>query len=207
MTTEQARNRLEVTDRQKGVEVAQAELVEAQQKKEAAELKNQLFLGTGRALELEVKKVLESLGGEVTEPSANRDDWKITFPEGRVVCEVKGVSKSAAEKHAAQLEKWVSSEYDETGELPKGLLVVNTWREIPLAERSGVNFPDQMIPYCESRGHCLISGLQLFVILADIEKNPERSAHWRNLIMTTRGGLFTRPVRYVIFIRDCGMSK
>jgi hypothetical protein len=187
MTTEQARNRLDVTDRQKGVEVAQAELVEAQQKKEMAELKNQLFLGTGRALELEVKKVLERLGGEVTEPSSNRDDWKITFPEGRVVCEVKGVSKSAAEKHAAQLEKWVSSEYDETGELPKGFLVVNTWREIPLAERSGVNFPDQMIPYCESRGHCLISGLQLFVILADIEKNPERSAHWRNLIMTTRG--------------------
>lgn len=187
ITREQTRLRADVVRRQKQVEKAHTELAQAQQKKESAELKNQLFLGTGRTLELEVRKVLELLGGEVTEPIPGRDDWKVSFPEGRVVCEVKGVSRSAAEKHAAQLEKWVASDYDETGQLPKGLLVVNTWRDVPLTDRTGADFPDQMIPYSKSRGHCLISGLQLFVILADIEANPERAAHWRNLIMTTSG--------------------
>jgi len=186
-TNEQARLRTDVVRQQKRIEKARIDLTHAQQKKESAELRNQLFLGTGRTLELEVRKVLELLGGEVTEPPPGRDDWKVSFPEGRIVCEVKGVSRSAAERHAAQLEKWVSSDYDETGKLPKGLLVVNTWRDVPLVGRVEADFPDQMIPYSKSRGHCLISGLQLFVILAEIEANPGRAAHWRNLILATCG--------------------
>jgi hypothetical protein len=186
-TKEQARLRADVLRRQRQVEKARSELAQAQQKKESAEQRNQLFLGSGRTLELEVRKALELLGGEVTEPPAGRDDWKVSFPEGRVVCEVKGVSKSAAERHAAQLEKWVASDYAETEELPKGLLVVNTWRDIPLEDRIEADFPDQMIPYSVKCGHCLMTGLQLFVILADIEANPHRAAHWRNLIMATSG--------------------
>jgi hypothetical protein len=188
-TKEQARLRLEVEKREKQVERAHAGLERAQKQKEASELKNQLFLGSGRTLELEVKKVLERLGGEVTEPPANRDDWKVIFPEGHVVCEAKGVTKSAAEKHAAQLEKWVSSEYSETGVSPKGLLVVNAWRDTPLIGRVEADFPAQMLPYCRSRGHCLISGLQLFVILADIEDNPDRADHWRSEILATNGAI------------------
>ena len=48
--------------------------------------------------------------------------------------------KSASERNAAQLEKWVaehtaSVDDDEEVEAPKGILVVNAWREQPLPER------------------------------------------------------------------------
>lgn len=186
-TEEQQRLRIEVVKQQARIEAARAKLTKLQRQKEAAEAKDQLFLGTGRALELEVKSVLELLGGVVTEPLPGRDDWRVTFPEGDAVVEVKGVTKSAAEKHAAQLEKWVAGAMEETGNLPKGILVVNTWRELQLSERTKVDFPTQMLPYCQGRNHCLVTGLQLFVIQADIEKDSNRAEYWRSRILETAG--------------------
>jgi hypothetical protein len=187
-TKEQAALRADSVKAEEELESARVRLADAHRQKELSELRNQLFLGTGRALELEVRKVFELLGCEVTEPVPGRDDWKVSFPEeGRAVCEVKGVAKSGAEKHAAQLEKWVSSDYAETGEQPKGILVVNAWRDVPPADRTEANFPDQMLNYSISRGHCLISGLQLFVILNDVEANPDRADHWRKAIISTNG--------------------
>ncbi|WP_280510872.1 hypothetical protein [Nocardia farcinica] len=186
-TKDQADVRNAVVKQQRQVEAARAKLATLQQRKEESELKDQLFLGTGRALELEVKAVLELLGGEVTEPEPGRDDWKVRFPERNAVVEVKGLSKSAAEKHAAQLEKWVAGEMEETGTRPKGILIVNTWRELELSERTEKDFPDQMVPYSVSREHCLMTGLQLFVIRAEIEENPSRAEYWRKEILRTSG--------------------
>ncbi len=186
-TAEQQRLRTEIIKQQKRVESARDKLAQLQRNKEKAESKDQLFLGTGRALELEVKEVLELLGGTVTDPEPGRDDWRVKFPEGAAVVEVKGVSKSAAEKHAAQLEKWVAGAYEEGGSPPKGILIVNTWRETPLVDRKEIDFPEQMLPYSTSRNHCLITGLQLFVIRADVENDPNRAKHWRNKILQTAG--------------------
>jgi len=47
-----------------------------------------------------------------------------------VIVEVKGQNKSAAEKNAAQLEKWLSTYFAENGVAPKGMLLVNTFRSI-----------------------------------------------------------------------------
>ena len=124
-----------VIAQQRKVESARTRLTKLQSQKKEAEARDQLFLGTGRALELQVRDVLELLGGSVTEPEPGRDDWRVAFPEGDAVLEVKGVTKSAAEKHAAQLEKWVAGAYEETDKMPKGILVVNTWRETPLSGR------------------------------------------------------------------------
>ncbi|MEV0165085.1 hypothetical protein [Nonomuraea fuscirosea] len=186
-TAEQERLRVEIVRQQSQIESARANLAKLQQQREAAEAKDQLFLGSGRALELEVKNVFEALGGTVTEPLPGRDDWKISFPEGNAVVEVKGVAKSAAEKHAAQLEKWVAADLEEHGKAPKGILVVNTWRNLALAERTEEDFPKQMLPYCKSRGHCLVTGLQLFLILADVTNDPTRASHWRNILLETSG--------------------
>ncbi|MDA2804973.1 hypothetical protein [Nocardiopsis suaedae] len=186
-TDEQEGLRVEIVKQQKQIEKVRAKLADLQRQKEFAEAKDQLFLGTGRALELEVKSVLELLGGAVTEPAPGRDDWKVSFPEGDAVVEVKGIKKSAAEKHAAQLEKWVATALEETEKAPKGILAVNTWRERPLDERTEADFPDQMIPYCEGRQHCLVTGLQFFVIRDDVEKNPERAEHWRRELLNTVG--------------------
>jgi hypothetical protein len=39
----------------------------------------------------------------------------------------------------------VSSDYAETGEQPKDILVVNAWRDVPPADRTEANFPDQFM--------------------------------------------------------------
>jgi hypothetical protein len=187
LTSAQRQLRLEVIKQQKRIETARAKLSKLQSQAEELEAPNQLFLGTGRTLELEVKKVLEFLGGVVTDPESGRDDWKVSFPEGNAVVEVKGVTKSAAEKQAAQLEKWVSTTLEETGKQPKGLLVVNTWRETIPENRTREDFPSQMLPYCESRAHCLATGLQLLIIRSDVERNPDRAAFWRREILQTSG--------------------
>jgi hypothetical protein len=188
-TDEQQSLQAEVVKQQKRVEAARAKLAALQQQKELVDTKDQLFLGTGRALELEVKKVLELLGGTVTEPPLGRDDWRVSFSEGEAVLEVKGVGKSAAEKHAAQLEKWVSSVFEETGRLHKGILVVNSWRELPLNERTQEDFPQQMLAYSGQRNHCLVSGLQLFVIQAEVEKDSGRAEYWGQQLLATSGRL------------------
>jgi len=178
-----------VVAQQEKVEKARERLTKLQGQREEAEARDQLYLGTGRALELQVREVLVLLGGKVSEPEAGRDDWRVTFPEGLAVLEVKGLTKSAAEKHAAQLEKWVAGAYEETGKMPKGILVANTWRNEPLSERKKDDFPAQMVPYSEGRGHCLLTGLQLFLIQADVEANPDRAEYWREAIFKTNGVL------------------
>lgn len=188
-TKKQAELQALVVKQRAKVERAREALAKLQQQQEAAVARDQLFLGTGRALELEVRDVLEMLGGEVTEPEPGRDDWKVAFPEAKAVVEVKGVGKSAAEKHAAQLEKWVATAMEETGEAPKGILVVNTWREVPLEERTKEDFPNQMLAYCKSRKHCLVTGLQLFLIREEVEAKRERAEFWRKKLLQTSGPL------------------
>lgn len=188
-TKEQQDLHVKIVKQQEKIEVARAQLAKLQQKRESIEAKEQLFLGTGRTLELEVRKVLELLGGTVTEPEPGRDDWRVQFPEGNAVVEVKGVTKSAAEKHAAQLEKWVASSLEESGNAPKGILIVNTWRELPLTERKEEDFPPQMIPYSKGRNHCLITGLQLYVMRSKIERSKAHAKEWRKKILETSGKL------------------
>lgn len=197
-TTKQRQLRTTIVAQQTQIEEARAKFTELQSERERAEAPDQLFLGSGRALELEVAEVFKLLGGTLTEPDPGRDDWKVTFPEGACVVEVKGVKKSAAEKHAAQLEKWVAAAYEETSQMPKGILVVNTWRETPLTGRTGDDFPSQMLPYSEGRGHCLVTGLQFFVIRADLEKNPKRAAHWRKVLMEAKGTIETGDWRTIL---------
>jgi hypothetical protein len=93
-----------------------------------------------------------------------RDDLIAEFEEKIFVIEVKGKTKSAAEGDAAQLEKWVSTHMAEKSKLPKGLLVVNAYREIPLEERTEDVFPNQMLKFSKQREHCLMSGLQLLCL-------------------------------------------
>jgi hypothetical protein len=127
------------------------------------------------------------MGAEFTEPQPGREDYRLELGGRIAVVEVKGLSKSAGEKHAAQLEKWVSTVFEDTGKMPKGILIANTWREVPLAERIEADFPEQMMAYCQDRKHCLVTGVEMFWIRADIEANPERAEYWREFLLSTVG--------------------
>ncbi len=175
----------------------------SRQKNSIAELeKNKLLItGSGRALEVQVKKVLEELGFTVTEGSPGRDDLIINYNGKVAVAEIKGVSKSAAEKHAAQLEKWVSQYYADHSIEPKGILIVNAYKDIPLHKRKEAPFPDQMLDYCKKRDHCLITGQQLLSLYLDCKNNDEKKNKMVDLIFNTKGVFseYRNWTDYIIF--------
>lgn len=172
------------------LELRRVENTLVQRERALAELERDkvLMTGTGPALELAVKSVMETIGFRVEEPPPGRDDWIMHDGNRVAVVEVKGVTGSAAEKHAAQLEKWVSTYHEMHDAHPKGVLVVNAFRDLPLAERIEKAFPDQMLPYCASREHCLMTGVQLLGILHAVQEGgPDIATEIRNAIFETVG--------------------
>lgn len=201
LVTGESATKASILTQEKAIARAKTKLETSQDDLRQIEEKKQLFTGTGRQLELEVRKVLELLGGIVEEPEPGRDDWIVKFPEGVAVVEVKGVSKSAAEKHAAQLEKWVANYLEAEGVLPKGILVVNTWRQKPLDERTEDSFPKQMLSYSKARNHCLVTGLQFLGIRETIEKDPSQKQKLRKQLLK-QSGIFTDFDDYKMFIES-----
>ncbi len=77
--------------------------------KEEIELRKNLICGSGKALENQCVKILEKIGFEICESeNVNREDLIIKWKQIVYIIEIKGLTSSAAEKNAAQLEKWVS---------------------------------------------------------------------------------------------------
>lgn len=131
-----------------------------------------LFTGTGPALETQARRAFERLGCEVEEGDTGRADLLIRSGDRVAVVEVKGLTKSAKESDAAQLEKWVSIHLEREGIQPKGILVVNAFVETELRDRTEASFPDQMLDYCLSRGHCLLTGGQLLKASTQASNDP-----------------------------------
>lgn len=131
-----------------------------------------LLTSSGTILEEIVKQVLAELGFTILEAEKGRSDIIAKYGEEAIVAEVKGVTKSAAEKHAAQLEKWVSQYYEENEVSPKGVLIVNGFCDTPLNERLEDVFPQQMLKYCVARGHVLLTSTQLLCLYIEVCKNP-----------------------------------
>lgn len=116
-----------------------------------------LLSSTGTTLELIVKHVLDRFGIEVEMRNDNRTDLILKFNGHVAVAEVKGLTGSAAEKHAAQLEKWVSLYHEETNIEPKGILIVNHFREQSILSRDLTPFPTQMLDYVRRKELALIT--------------------------------------------------
>jgi len=147
-----------------------------------------LFALQGIPLEKKVESIFEELGF-VIEPQTNnnRADIIMSYESNHIVVEVKGLKKSAGEKNAAQLEKWISQYYVNNGIHPKGMLIVNGFREMPIIDRTNEVFPRQMLGYCENREICLISSLQLLCMAIDIRNNPSIKSSLINKLLQTTG--------------------
>jgi hypothetical protein len=85
------------------------------------------------------------------------------------------------------LEKWVSEYFSTYGVQPKGILIVNPFKDVPLKDRTESPFPDQMIGYSQRREHCLITTLQLLGIYFDILQNPAKKDELIKTIFATQG--------------------
>jgi len=155
-------------------------LAEQQQKKI-------MFTGTGKELEGSIETICRELGLEILEVQENRDDLIVKFNDRIAVMEIKGVSGTAAEKHASQLEKWVSAYHEEYGIFPKGVLVVNGYKDTQLSDRTAEIFPNQMLPYSQRREHCLITSTQLLGLYFEAVKHPEKKNELVESLFNTIG--------------------
>lgn len=166
----------EITEKNKKLEELKYEIQALESQSESLKALKILFTGTGTYLENIVSIVFKELGFNVSEGVPGRDDLILEYKDHAAVVEVKGVSKSAAERHAAQLEKWVSEYIISKDRKPKGFLVVNAYKDIPLEERNEKAFPDQMMNFSTSRDHCLLTGLDLLAIYFYIQNHPEKKS-------------------------------
>ena len=132
-----------------------------------------LITSSGNQLEEIVKQVLVELGFVLFDSEKGRSDIVAQYGDAYVVAEIKGVTKSAAEKHAAQLEKWVSQYIEEHDVCPKALLIVNGFCDTPIHDRTEDVFPHQMLKYCDARGHALITTTQLLCLYIETQRNPD----------------------------------
>lgn len=162
-------------------EAARATAEEARAEVARVRAKKALIALDGNGLEEAVANAFEELGATITAGVPGRADRILEWKGKKAVLEVKGSVKSASERNAAQLEKWVAEhtalvDDDEEAEPPKGILVVNAWREQPLPERDKPTFPDQMLAYSEARGHCLLESAQLLTALVTATNQAKRAA-------------------------------
>ena len=159
-----------------------------------------LLAASGTTLEEVVKETLQEIGFALHEAEVGRSDIIASYDGVDVVAEIKGVSKSAAEKHAAQLEKWVAQFIEEKDHSPKALLIVHGYCDTPLSERTEEVFPDQMLKYCKSREHALITTTQLLCLYIEIKNNPA-CAKERITELLSCVGKYSRYLDYREYLR------
>ena len=146
-----------------------------------------LISASGTPLEEIVKTTLQEIGFILCKTEVGRSDIIASYNNIDIVAEIKGVSKSAAEKHGAQLEKWVSQFIEEKECTPKPLLIVNGYCDTPLKERTEEVFPNQMLRFCEARDHALITTTQLLCLYIEIKNNPTCASERINELLSCVG--------------------
>jgi hypothetical protein len=159
-----------------------------------------LFSGTGKSLELVVKRVFEEIGFTVKEGKVGRDDLILGYNGKVAVAEIKGLTKSASEKNAAQLEKWVMEYLTENSIHPKGFLIINPYNNLPLKDRDREDFPHQMLQFSEHREHCLITTIQLLGLFLKVKEEPDQRDNLVKELFSTVGK-YPRFQDYKEFIR------
>jgi len=143
----------------------------------------------GRQLELDVARIFRVMGFRVDQPDANDEDIVLTSEEFLGVVEVKGQKGSAAVKNLAQLEKWVTNYQIDKDKSPKPIMVINTFMDKPILERTEKSFPDNAVEYGEKRNHCLITTHVLLKIYIDFVNNTLGHEEVLQIINGTSGVL------------------
>lgn len=183
--------RNEIENKEQNIVDLQIQINEIQEKLDIEEQNKVLFTGTDKSLEKQVGIVLEKIGFTVETPDNNRVDHIITYHNKIAVIEVKGLSGSAQEKNASQLEKWHTEYRMEYPDMPypqpKPILIVNAYRNLPLNERNEKAYPDQMLAYACDRKQCLMTGIQLYNIYYYLQLNKDQTEHIIQKIFDTTG--------------------
>lgn len=147
-----------------------------------------IFTGSGTILEKMVVNELEQIGFTILKYDENSkdEDIVISYKNKIAVVEVKGVGGSATEKHTSQTVKWKSIYHIDNDILPKGILIVNSFKNRELDKRQET-FPMQMLKYATQQEICLLNTIQLFNIKYYLNQNPGKKEEILNELYTTNG--------------------
>jgi hypothetical protein len=158
-----------------------------------------VLTSSGQELENIITQIFIEIGFKIKETDYNRADGIFEYKDKKLVVEIKGVSKSASEKHAAQLEKWVAEYIEKNSYSPKPMLIVNGFRQKELSKRIEAVFPKQMINYSTKRDHCLISTTQLLCLFIEIKSKQDiKESLIQELIATV--GVYNRYKNPIDFL-------
>ncbi len=136
-----------------------------------------LLFGKHKILEIQVSKILEKIGFNVTPGITNEEDIILEYKDLKFIVEVKGIKKSCALKHIRQLDNWVLNFEKNFPEefKPKGLLIINTFNETPYNERTNEkDFPKNVLELSKIHEFCLLKTDTLLNIYYDIMNNPSK---------------------------------
>lgn len=133
-------------------------------------IRNVLLNLDGNILSEVCKEVLELLGLKIHGVDLGREDLVFIHNSRFYVIEVKGSIKSASKENVRQLSSHLTEFKNEKEVEPKGILLINAWRELPLEERDTKDkpiFPHSIMNLVTLTNISLITTQQLFVAYCD----------------------------------------
>lgn len=71
----------------------------------------------------------------------------------------------------------------------KGIMIVGTYRKVPLVDRTDVDFPDAVLRIAEREQICALTGLDLLVWLLVAQSDPAQKDVFRGKLFSTNGRL------------------
>lgn len=138
-----------------------------------------LLYGTGTELEDVFKKSLQKLGAIVTPAQYGQEEYIVEINGEKYLVEVKGVSKSISLTHLRQLNDYLLKYQEDTGDVCKGILFGNPWRNHPPDARGTEEtpeFPDNVVQRAEQWGVSLVSSKAFFYALIKALEDASLSA-------------------------------
>lgn len=145
-----------------------------------------LFTDDGPSFRQAVATALKGMGFDILPGQRGKDELVITLGQAVAVVLARGRTTAASEADAVELDKAVQRHFKAHDVMPKGILVVNGFRGLPLHERAEPVFPAAMHGYAKNRGQCLITGLQLLCLQYE-GRHPEHGARARNELLHSVG--------------------
>lgn len=141
-------------------------------------------------LEEAVEETLSFLGFKREQKAvSNRTDGVFWVSEKSLVMEIKGKKKGAEGSNIGQVVKWKGEFFEKHGKAPDAaILLVNGWREIPIANR-GIVFEKNLIIDATRERIGLLSGLQLLNLRIAVEQEIISREECCDILLTLVGTL------------------
>lgn len=178
-----------------------------------------LFAGTGETFVSAVRSALIRLGLIVVDGPHPRADLLAFDGKRILAIEVKGLEKASKEGNLRQVAMWLAEVQAavcgdpelvddpvidayiarlrelgvpldaETSVTCHGLMVIGTFRQTPLSERKGPDFPEPVPTAISRTDVCAMTGLQLMGLVLRSRDQPAERARIVELLFSTRGVL------------------